>query len=245
MTYCLALKVREGLVMLSDTRTNAGIDNISRFKKMFVFEQPGERVLVLLAAGNLGITQGVISHLEDAIEAGEADPNIESVLNCDSTYRAAELVGDAMQHLQSRDRARIEAQGSAADASMIVAGQRKGGILRLFLVYPAGNFIEASEDTPYFQIGEHKYGKPILDRVIKPDTDLQDAIKAALVSMDSTLRSNLSVGMPLDLAVITPDKIGVAQLLRMEPDDPTFHVISENWSIALREAFHSLPEVKF
>ncbi len=244
MTYCVGLRLKAGLVLLSDTRTNAGIDNIARFRKMFIFEETGERVIVLMTAGNLGITQGVLTVVETAVKRSKADPALESVLTCETTYRAAQLVGEAMQEVQKRDRANIEAQGAAADASIIVAGQRKGGELRLFLVYSAGNFIEASEDTPYLQIGEHKYGKPILDRVIKPATTIDEAVKAVLVSMDSTLRSNLSVGMPLDMAVIPAGEFH-AHTLRIEQDHPEFRKISDSWASALREAFNGLPTVKF
>ena len=243
MTYCLAVKVNEGLVLLSDTRTNAGLDDISRFRKMFAWEAPGERAVVLLTAGNLGVTQGCITQIENAIDAASRGEDAESILTCSTLYRAAELVGEAMQAMQARDRARIEASGSAADASIIVAGQRRGGRLRLFHVYTAGNFIEATEDTPFLQIGEHKYGKPILDRVISPATPLSDVLKAAMISMDSTLRSNLSVGMPLDLAVIRAEQFGVVEARRFESDDPVFRQISEAWSKELREAFHALPEV--
>lgn len=243
MTYCLAVKVDEGVVLLSDTRTNAGLDDISRFRKMFVWESRGERALVLLTAGNLGVTQGVITRLENAIDAASRGEEVESILTCDTLYRAAELVGEAMSALQSRDRARIEASGAAADASIILAGQRKGGQLRLFLIYSAGNFIEATDDTPFLQIGEHKYGKPILDRVINPATPLSDAMKAAMISMDSTMRSNLSVGMPLDLAVIRAEKYGAVETRRFESDDPVFRQISEAWSSELRAAFHALPDV--
>jgi putative proteasome-type protease len=243
MTYCLALKVHEGVVLLSDTRTNAGLDDVSRFRKMFVWEQRGERAFVLLTAGNLGVTQGVITEVEKAIDAASRGEEKESILTCATLYRAAELVGDAMQTIQSRDRARIEASGAKAEASIILAGQRRGGELRLFLVYSAGNFIEATPDTPYFQIGEHKYGKPILDRVITPQTPLADGLKAALISMDSTMRSNLSVGMPLDLAVIRAEQHGSVQCRRFESDDPVFREISDAWSRELREAFHALPEV--
>jgi putative proteasome-type protease len=242
MTYCVGLKLKAGLVLLSDTRTNAGIDNIARFRKMFIYEEPGERVVALMTAGNLGITQGVITRIDMAIKSGRIDPEVESILNCDTIYRAAQIVGDAMREIQKRDRADIEAQGSAADATVIVAGQRKGGELRLFAVYSAGNFIEAGEDTPYLQIGEHKYGKPILDRVIKPDTTLEEAIKAALVSMDSTLRSNLSVGMPLDMAVIEAGALH-ARTQRIEQDHKEFRQISDSWASALREAFNGLPSV--
>jgi putative proteasome-type protease len=243
MTYCVALNLNEGLVLLSDTRTNAGMDNIARYKKMFLWSTPGERMIAAVTAGNLGITQGVITVIDNAVKESRVNPEQESILTCPTLYRAAELFGDAMLSLQSRDRARIEAQGAAADASMIVAGQRRDGQLRLFLIYSAGNFIEATEDTPYFQIGEHKYGKPILDRVITRATPLDAAVKAVLVSMDSTLRSNLSVGMPLDLAIIRNGVYGVAETRRFEADDPSFRAVSEHWSQALRSAFLSLPEV--
>jgi putative proteasome-type protease len=239
----LAVKVDEGMVLLSDTRTNAGLDDISRFRKMFVWESRGERALVLLAAGNLGVTQGVMTRLETAIDAAARGEDVESILTCTTLYRAAELVGEAMSALQTRDRARIEASGAAADASIILAGQRKGGEMRLFLIYSAGNFIEATDDTPFLQIGEHKYGKPILDRVVNPSTPLTDAMKAAMISMDSTMRSNLSVGMPLDLAVIRAERYGVVEARRFESDDLVFRQISEAWSNELREAFHALPEV--
>ena len=244
MTYCVGLKLKAGLVLLSDTRTNAGIDNIARFRKMFVYEQPGERVIVLMTAGNLGITQSVLAKLDAAVKRSKIDPEIESIMSCENLYRAAELVGEVMHEVQARDRANIEAQGAAADATIIMAGQRRGGELRLFLVYTAGNFIEATDDTPYLQIGEHKYGKPILDRVIKPSTTLDEALKAALVSMDSTLRSNLSVGMPLDLVVIRADEFKVGFQQRIEQDHKEFRQISDSWASALREAFAGLPTIK-
>jgi len=243
MTYCVGIKLKAGLVLLSDTRTNAGVDNVARFRKMFLFEEPGERVVALLTAGNLGITQGVVTHIATAVKRSRIDPEIESVMTCETLYRGAQIVGETMQEIQKRDRANIEAQGTAADATIIMAGQRRGGELRLFLVYTAGNFIEAGEDTPYLQIGEHKYGKPILDRVIRPDTTLDEAIKAALVSMDSTLRSNLSVGMPLDLAVVPANEYR-ARTLRIEQDHKDFRQISDSWASALREAFHALPSIK-
>lgn len=243
MTYCVGIKLRAGLVLLSDTRTNAGVDNISRFRKMFVFEEPGERVVTLMTAGNLGVTQGVITKLETAVKRGRIDPEIESLLTCETLYRGAQLVGEAMQEVQKRDRANIEAQGAAADATIILAGQRKGGEPRLFLIYTAGNFIEAGEDTPFLQIGEHKYGKPILDRVIRPETTIDEAIKAALVSMDSTLRSNLSVGMPLDLCVIPAGEF-VPKQQRIEQDHKEFRQISDSWATSLRTAFEALPSIR-
>jgi putative proteasome-type protease len=243
MTYCVGLKLKAGLVLLSDTRTNAGVDNIARFRKMFLFEEPGERVVALMAAGNLGITQGVITSIGAAVKRSKIDPEIESVMTCETMYRAAQIVGETMQEIQKRDRANIESQGSAADATLIMAGQRKGGDPRLFLIYTAGNFIEAGEDTPYMQIGEHKYGKPILDRVIRTDTTVDEAIKAALVSMDSTIRSNLSVGMPLDLAVIPTDEFH-ARTQRIESDHKEYRQISDSWAQSLRTAFHALPSIK-
>ncbi len=243
MTYCVAIKLDAGLVMLSDTRTNAGLDNISRYGKMHCWEAPGDRALALLTAGNLSITQGVITRLEKQIETAAIDPDTETVLNADSMFRVAQMVGETMRQVQQRHKEGMEAQGTAFDATILVGGQRKGGSLRLFLVYSAGNFIEATRDTPFFQIGEHKYGKPILDRVIKPDTPLEKAKLAACVSMDSTLRSNLSVGMPLDLAIIETDHFAFSERRRIEPDDQDFTTLSEAWSRALNSAFHDLPHL--
>lgn len=243
MTYCVALRVDEGLVMLSDTRTNAGMDNIARFRKTFTYEVPGERAVALLCSGNLSITQEVKTSLSRAIKDSADDPDIETILNCPTLHRAAQIVGDAMANVQRRYRETIEMQGSAADATLLLAGQRKGGKPRLYMIYSPGNFIEATADTPFFQIGEHKYGKPILDRIVKPGTSLEDAAKAACVSMDSTLRSNLSVGMPLDLTVIERDSYSFKVRRRIEADDTEFARISQSWSSALRRGFEDLPSV--
>lgn len=243
MTYCVAVRVDQGLVMLSDTRTNAGMDNIARFRKTFTYGTPGERAIALLCSGNLSITQGVKAELGRAIREARADPDVETILNCASMHRAAQIVGDAMCDMQDRYRRTIEMQGAAADASIMIAGQRRGGRPRLYLVYSAGNFIEATADTPFFQIGEHKYGKPILDRIVTPQTRLEDAAKAVLVSMDSTLRSNLSVGMPLDLTVIERDICDFRVRTRIEVDDKEFAMISHGWSAALRKGFEDLPNV--
>ena len=249
MTYCIGLKLEDGLVLMSDTRTNAGLDNVSRFTKMSTWEVPGERALAILTAGNLSITQGVITRLTHAIadaEAGRTNDDgseIETVLNTPSIFRTAQIVGEAMRDVQERHRKTLEEQGAAADATMLVAGQRKGGRHRLFLIYSAGNFIEASYDTPFFQLGEHKYGKPILDRVITPETPIPVALKAAFVSMDSTIRSNLTVGLPLDLTIIKTDEFRIGLTRRIEQDDADFQRISNDWADALRKAFESLPEV--
>ena len=235
MTYCVGLLLNEGMVLLSDTRTNAGLDNISTYRKMFTFEDPGERVIVIMTAGSLSVTQTTIAQLHDAIDDPDATPET-SIMLAPTMLKVAEIVGEKLAEVRAEiDHKLAAAQG--ASASMIVAGQRKGGGMRLFLIYPEGNFIEATEDTPFLQIGEHKYGKPILDRVVKPSTTIADAQKAVLLSMDSTLRSNLSVGMPLDLAVIERDALRVTHKRRIEAGDPAFRAMSEAWSTALRDGF--------
>lgn len=238
MTYCVAIKLDSGLVFLSDTRTNAGLDNIAKFKKMFTWEVPGERAITLMTAGNLAITQAVVSLLQENIDHPEN--GLETILNCPSMFRVAELVGDAMRVVQGRYGPGLQQTGESTLSSIIVGGQRIGGAPRLFHVYTAGNFIEATLETPYFQIGEHKYGKPILDRVIEPDTPLDVSVTAALLSMDSTLRSNLSVGMPLDLSVIEEGKFAFSQNRRIEEFDPNFQALSSGWSSALRNAFDEM-----
>jgi putative proteasome-type protease len=235
MTYCVGLLLNEGMVLLSDTRTNAGLDNISTYRKMFTFEDPGERVIVIMTAGSLSVTQTSIAQLREAIEDPEASPET-SIMLAPTLLKVAEIVGATLAKVRAEVDEKLSAM-QGASASMIVAGQRKGGAMRLFLIYPEGNFIEATEDTPFLQIGEHKYGKPILDRVVKLSTSLQDAQKAVLLSMDSTLRSNLSVGMPLDLAVIERDACKVTQKRRIEAGDPQFRAMSEAWSNALRDGF--------
>ncbi|RSK30726.1 peptidase [Rhodovulum iodosum] len=242
MTYCLALKLNEGLVCLSDTRTNAGVDNISKYKKMFTWEVQGERVITMVTAGNLAITQAVMSLLQENIDNPES--GIETLFTASSMFHMAEIVGDAMRVVQGRYGPGLSSMGESAMSSIILAGHRAGGTPRLFHIYSAGNFIEATDDTPYFQIGDHKYGKPILDRVIGPDTSLETGITAALLSMDSTLRSNLSVGMPLDLAVMPSHSVCFSQLRRIEENDPKFLELSEAWSAALRNAFGEMVKIR-
>jgi putative proteasome-type protease len=235
MTYCVGLLLNEGMVLLSDTRTNAGLDNIATYRKMFHFENPGERIITIVTAGSLSVTQTTIARLREAVE--DPDATVEtSVMLAPTMLKVAEIVGNALAEVRREiDEKLSMAQG--ASATMIVAGQRKGGAMRMFLIYPEGNFIEATEDTPFLQIGEHKYGKPILDRVVKPTTSLTDAQKAVLLSMDSTLRSNLSVGMPLDLCVIHSDECRIGTLRRIEAGDESFRAMSEAWSRALRDGF--------
>jgi putative proteasome-type protease len=235
MTYCVGLLLNEGIVLLSDTRTNAGLDNIATYRKMFTFENPGERVITILTAGSLSVTQTTIARLREAIDAADADAET-SIMLAPTMLKVAEIIGNMLAEVR-RDIDEKLAMAQGASASMIVGCQRVGGAMRLFLIYPEGNFIEATEDTPFLQIGEHKYGKPILDRVVKPTTTLADAKKAVLLSMDSTLRSNLSVGMPLDMAVIARDACRVTERRRIEAGDESFRAMSEAWSRALREGF--------
>lgn len=236
MTYCVGLLLNEGMVLLSDTRTNAGLDNISTYRKMFTFEEPGERVIAIMTAGSLSVTQTTIARLREAMEDADADGET-SIMKAPTVLKVAEIVGNMLADVSTEIGEKMSAQKQSASATMIVAGQRKGGAMRLFLIYPEGNFIEATEDTPFLQIGEHKYGKPILDRVVRPETSILDAQKAVLLSMDSTLRSNLSVGMPLDMVVIGRDACKVTARRRIEAGDEQFRAMSEAWSRALRDGF--------
>jgi putative proteasome-type protease len=236
MTYCVGLLLHAGIVLLSDTRTNAGLDNIATYRKMFVYENPGERVIAILTAGSLSVTQTTIARLREAMEDPDATETT-SILKAPTILKVAEMVGNTLATVRHDIDEKLSATDVSASATMIVAGQRRDGAMRMFLIYPQGNFIEATEDTPFLQIGEHKYGKPILDRVVKPHTSLADAQKAVLLSMDSTLRSNLSVGMPLDLLVIEKDACKVGLRRRLEAGDPQFKAMSEAWSKALRDGF--------
>jgi putative proteasome-type protease len=242
MTYCVGLLLKAGMVLLSDTRTNAGLDNIATYRKMFTFVTPGERAIVIMTAGSLSVTQTALARLSEAAEDPDADET-RSILRAPSMLAVAEMVGATLADVTAEISEKMERMHQSASASLIVAGQRKGRPMRMFLVYPEGNFIEATEDTPYLQIGEHKYGKPILDRVITPETTLADAEKAVLLSMDSTLRSNLSVGMPLDLAVIEEGGLEIARRRRIEASDPHFARMSHAWSDALRDAFQKIEGV--
>jgi putative proteasome-type protease len=239
MTYCVGLMLNDGLVLLSDTRTNAGLDNISTYRKMFTFEVPGERAIVIMTAGSLSVSQTTIAEVTEAISDPEATPET-SILLAPTMLKVAEVIGNTMARVRAAIDSKLARLGQTASASLIVAGQRKDGVMRMFLIYPEGNFIEATDDTPFLQIGEHKYGKPILDRIVRPDSSLADGQKAALLSMDSTLRSNLTVGMPLDLCVIERDAMRVTGERRIEAGDPDFLEISSAWSTALRDAFFQI-----
>lgn len=239
MTYCVGLLLNDGIVCLSDTRTNAGLDNISSYRKMFTFTVPDERVIVIMTAGSLSVTQTTLARLDEAATDMEPTPQT-SILLAPTMLQVAQIIGETLARTRAEIADRMGSSASSASASMIVAGQRKNGEMRMFLIYPQGNFIEATPETPYLQIGEHKYGKPILDRVITPETPLGDAKKAVLLSMDSTLRSNLSVGMPLDLLTIEKDAVAIRENIRIEADDPTFAQMSRDWSEALRSAFRAI-----
>ena len=239
MTYCVAMLLDTGLVFLSDSRTSAGVDQISTFRKTTVFKKPGDRVLVLQSAGNLAITQAVTSILHEQMESADAGA---SLLTCPNLFEAARLAGDALREIHRRDATALKDFGVEFNASFILGGQIRGEAPRLFSIYAAGNFIEATPETTYFQIGESKYGKPIMDRVIRRSSSLSEGAKCALVSMDSTIRSNLAVGLPLDLVIVKRDRYAVARHMSIDSDDDYFHDLRDLWSEALREAFARLPE---
>jgi putative proteasome-type protease len=238
MTYCVGLYLEQGLVLLSDTRTNAGVDHISTFGKMLVEEVPGSRVIALLTAGNLGISQAVWNRLQEGVEV---NGQIHTLRDVPTMFRAAQLVGAAVREVFASDGPTMKAQGVAFDVSILVGGQIGDQPHGLFLVYAAGNFIEATQDTPFLQIGEHKYGKPILDRVVNHATPIPDGVTLALISMDSTLRSNLTVGLPIDLMVLRRDALQVTLRRRIAEEDPFFRSLRERWSTSLREAYQALP----
>jgi putative proteasome-type protease len=239
MTYCVGMKLDAGLVFMSDTRTNAGVDNISTFRKMYTWSRPGERVIVLMCSGNLATTQAVVSMLDEMTKA-VADRH-PSILETPSMFQTARLVGDTVKEVIGGAAPAGQKADSAFNASFILGGQIKGGEQRLFQIYPEGNFIESSSDTPFFQIGEHKYGKPILVRAYDPKMTFADAAKLLFVSFDSTLKSNLSVGMPFDMQFYDKDSLQVGTQRRIDRDDPYYRAISEGWSSALKNAFASLP----
>jgi len=243
MTYCVGLSLNKGLVFMSDTRTNAGVDNVSVFRKMFTWSVPGERVITLMTAGNLATTQAIVSLLEERPKAPiDRQP---SILEVPSMFQVARLIGETLrEEITQSSRSGLQAD-DAFGATIIVGGQIKGRDPRLFMVYPEGNFIEASAETPFFQSGETKYGRPILVRAYDPGMSFEDAVKLLMVSFDSTIKSNLSVGLPLDLVVHEKDTCAVLHERRIEPDNPYYGLVSNGWGEALKTAFHSLPEFRF
>lgn len=242
MTYCVAIKLNAGLVFLSDSRTNAGLDQISSFRKMMVYEKTGDRFMVLLSAGNLSISQSVREILQtEQIKDGDTGEVI-TIWNAKSMFDAARVLGAAVRHVHERDGAALKRSGVDFNVSMVFGGQIKGEGMRLFQVYSAGNFIEATAETPYFQVGESKYGKPVLDRVLTPETPLNEAAKCALVSMDSTLKSNLSVGLPLDLVVYEADCFSTEKVICIDENNPYFRMLHDSWGQKLRQVFDSIED---
>jgi len=248
MTYCVAMRLNRGLVFAADTRTNAGIDNVAQFRKLHFWRRPGERVLVLLTAGNLAVTQSVVSLLNEKMTAKPQsdldDGEGATLMTVSSMFRAARVVGEAVREIRQADGPALEASKTGFSASFLLGGQIGPEVPRLFQIYSEGNFIEASDDTPFLQIGEHKYGKPILDRVARPEMRLGEAAKLILLSYDSTLRSNLSVGMPIDLLVYERDSLDVTREKRIAQDDVYFRQLSSAWSDALRQSFAKIDEFK-
>jgi putative proteasome-type protease len=238
MTYCVGILLDAGLVLASDSRTNAGVDQVSSFRKMRTFERPGDRVIVIMSSGNLSVTQNAINQLEQS--ARRVDGTL-TLWNARSMFEVAQLLGDCLRDVKKRDGPYLMQNNIDANASFILGGQIQGEGMRLFLVYAEGNFIEATPETPFFQIGETKYGRPIIDRVIKPGTSLVDATKCVLVSFDSTMRSNVSVGLPIDLLVYEANSLRVTMQRRILESDPYFNMIHSQWGEGLRRVFAHLP----
>lgn len=238
MTYCVALKLDAGMVFASDSRTNAGVDHVSSFKKMKVFAEEDDRVIVILSSGNLSITQGAIKLIE---ENSRKPGTRKTPMTAESMYEVAELLGRALRDVHERDGPYLQQSNIDARASFILGGQIKGGPQRLYHVYSEGNFIESTPETPYFQIGESKYGKPVIDRVVQADTSLLEATKCLLVSFDSTMRSNISVGMPIDLLIYRNNSLRIGMEYRVEETDDYFKMIHEQWGAGLRKVFAELP----
>jgi putative proteasome-type protease len=243
MTYCVGLRLDQGLVIMSDTRTNAGVDNIFTFRKMFTWSNPGERVITLMTAGNLATTQAVVSLLNERMKApSERDPGI---LRSPTMFQVAQLIGETLREVVRAQTSDGPESESTFSATIIVGGQIAGSDPRLFLVYPEGNFIEASDENPFFQIGETKYGRPILLRGYRPQMSFEEAVKLLLLSFDSTLKANLSVGMPLDLQTYAADSLKIGHEKRFETSDPYYTHLSQGWGDALNAAIQSLDDFSF
>lgn len=242
MTYCVAAKLNAGLVFLSDSRTNAGLDHISTFRKMIVYEKAGDRFMVLLSAGNLSISQSIREILQvEQLKDHEGGEPI-TIWNAKSMFDAARVLGSAIRRVYDRDAEALKNADVDFNVSLVFGGQIRGENMRLFQMYSAGNFIEATDETPYFQVGESKYGKPVLDRVLTPATPLAEAAKCVLVSMDSTMKSNLSVGLPLDLVVYEADTFKSDKIVCIDNDNPYYRMMHSSWGQKLREVFDSIED---
>jgi putative proteasome-type protease len=247
MTYCVGIKLDAGLVFLSDSRTSAGLDQIATFRKMMVYERPGDRFIVLLSAGNLSISQSVreLFQVEKVARGDDEDAEPLSIWNAASLFDVARILGSTVRRVYEQDGKSLKAAGMDFNASFILGGQIGGEAMRLFLVYSPGNFIEATRETPYFQVGESKYGKPVLDRMITPATTLNQAAKCALVSMDSTMKSNLTVGPPLDLLVYHAGKLQSDEVICIDQHNPYFQMIRDTWGQRLAEVFQGIDDPRW
>lgn len=242
MTYCVGMRLNRGLVFMSDTRTNAGIDNVSVHKKLFRWDVPRKRVLTVMTAGNLATTQTVINLIEEQAQSGDGS---QSILNAPSMFRVARLIGKILRDTIHEIGPEGNEESSAFRASIVVGGQIRGEPPRMFMIYPEGNFVESGPDTPYFQLGDAKYGKPILARAYRPDLSFEHAIKLLIVSFDSTIKSNLSVGLPLDLSVYEAESLVPGPTRRFAESDPYYRTISKGWGQAIQLAFDALPDFSF
>jgi len=238
MTYCVAMSLDEGMIFASDSRTNAGVDQIARFSKMRIIANDGDRVIVTLSSGNLSITQNALNTLDQRARAGD-DPL--HLMNARSMFDVARLIGDALREAKGRDGPFLLQNNIDASASFLMGGQIRGEPPRLFNIYSEGNFIEATADTCYFQSGETKYGKPIIDRVINRGSSLVDATKCMMVSFDSTMRSNISVGLPIDLCIYQTNALQLRMQRRIEETDPYYQMVHSQWGEGLRRVFAQLP----
>jgi putative proteasome-type protease len=238
MTYCVAMSLDSGMIFASDSRTNAGVDQIARFSKMRIFHREGDRLIVTLSSGNLSITQNAVNILEQRARLVDKGPNL---WNVQSMFEAAGLLGEALREVKTRDGPYLMQNNIDAHANFIVGGQIAGEPHRLFEAYSEGNFIEATPDTCYFQIGESKYGKPVIDRVVNRRTSLIDATKCTMVSFDSTMRSNISVGLPIDLLVYEADSLRIKLQRRVDESDGYFQMVHTQWGEGLRRVFAQLP----
>jgi putative proteasome-type protease len=240
MTYCTGILVREGLVLIADTRMSAGPDNLSTYRKLHMLVEPGERALAIATSGNLAVSQAVLNLVDEGLRNPESG-EVERLATAPTMFRAAQLIGRAIRHVRVNDSEAFDWARVAFDVSILVGGQIKGDVMRLYMIYPAGNFIESGQGAPFLQIGEHKYGKAVLNRAITGDVDLYDALKVGLVSMDDALNSNVEVGLPIDIAVLKKDQFCAEVAYRIEPGEPYFHDLRERWAAALRAAHRNIP----
>jgi putative proteasome-type protease len=241
MTYCCGILVREGLVMIGDTRTNAGIDNVSTYRKLHMFNAPGRHQMIIASAGNLSATQSILHLVREGFENPETK-TIEKLTDCKTIFEGAQLIGRAIRRIKTLEGEAYEQSNVKFEVSFLFGGQIADDAMRLFLIYSAGNFIECGRDAPFFQIGEYKYGKPVLDRAVSFETDIGDALKIGLVSMDSTMRSNIGVGLPIDVAVCRRDALELEVDVRIDHTDGYFHDLRDRWSSALKAAHQGIPK---